>query len=310
MKPQKPLYRFLLGAAIAMGIVVIGFTWINALSTTWGSTADEITRSLPHDDQVPNPTFTWNHAITIHAPAETIYPWLVQIGDSRGAFYSITFIENAFCATSGDCKYVNADRIHPEWQTPEKGKQGIIMDYMVIQDYQPGQYVLAVPTDKMPFQWTWLWYVQPVDANTSRLIVRHRLAFPPEAPKAVIDAIFATGYVMERGMILGIQARAEGHIPPVLEEPFGAILWLLVFAMGVACAVRFVRVPDGYHALGVGLEAILVLFILTYIQPALLWRVIFTLMVAAGVVVAFKRAQIHPLVNRFMPRAPLTEGKN
>ncbi len=293
MRPQKPFHRFLLGAAAALVILAAGFVWINAVIPTWGSTAEEITRALPGDELVSDPTLIWNHAITIHAPAEAVYPWLAQIGDSRAAFYSITFIENAFCATSGECRYVNADRIHPEWQTPAKDAQGIIMDYMVIHDYQPGQYVMATASQKLPLKWTWLWYVQPVDANTSRLIVRHRIAFPPEAPHAVINAVFSSGMVMERGMLLGIQSRAEGRIPAGWQEGLGALLWLLVFGMGVACAVRFIRVADGYHTLGVGLEAIVVLFVLTYVQPAMLWRVVLTLMVATGVVVTFNRRMFH-----------------
>ena len=293
MKPQKPFHRFLIGAGIVLVLVIVGFSLVNAIIPTWGSTAAENSMTLPADETVPNPSLVWNHGLTIHAPAEAVYPWLVQIGDSRAAFYSITFIENGFCAMTGECRYVNADTVHPEWQTPEKGKQGIIVDYMVIQDYEPGRYVLATTTEKMPLKWTWLWYIQPVDANTSRLIVRHRIAFPPEAPAAMIDAVFAPGFIMERGMMLGIQSRAEGFVPGAWEEPLGALLWLLVFGMGVACAVRFIRVADGYHTLGVGLEAIGVLFILTYIQPAMTVRTILMLMVTAGVVVAFKRHRVH-----------------
>lgn len=296
MKPQRPLYRFLLGAGIVLLVLIAGFAWVGAVTPTWGSTPAEIAKTLPGDDRVPNPDLIWNHAITIEAPAESVYPWLVQIGDSRAAFYSITFIENAFCATSGECRYVNANRVHPEWQAPEKGRQGIIMDYMLIADYQPGTWVMAVPSEKLPLQWTWLWHVEPVDVETARLIVRHRTAFPADAPKTLIDAIFTTGYVMERGMLLGIQARAEGRIPAPVEEPLGALVWLLVFGMGVACAVRFVRVPDGYHALGVGLEALVVLFVLTYIQPPLVWRFVLMLMVAAGVAVAFRRKEIKRLL--------------
>jgi hypothetical protein len=289
MNPQKPLLRFLLGGGIVLIVLVIGFAWVGAVTPTLGSTPEEITRALPADENVPDPMLTWNHALTIHAPAAEVYPWLVQIGDSRAAFYSITFIENLFCSTTGACRYVNANQVHPEWQNPEKGKQGIIMDYMVIQDYQPDQYVLAVPSAKLPLKWTWLWYVEPIDAASSRLIVRHRVSFPPEAPESVVQVIFAAGYVMERGMMLGIQARAEGMPPAAFAEPLGALLWLLVFGMGIACAVRFVRVPDGYHALGVGLEAVVVLFILTFIQPPMVWRVALVLLVAAGVAVAFNR---------------------
>jgi hypothetical protein len=291
MKPRTAFQRFLLGAAAALIIMIIGFAWVSRLIPTWGSTAEEAARALPADELVPEPDFFWNHAITIRAPAEQVYPWLVQMGDSRAAFYSITFIENAFCAMSGDCRYVNADQVRPEWQSPVKGQQGIIMDYMVIQDYQPGQWVLAVPSDKMPLQWTWLWYVQPVDAGSSRLIVRHRIAFPPDAPPAVMKAVFDAGYVMERGMMLGIRARAEGARPGAWEEALGALIWLLVLGMGIASAVRYVRKGDGYHTLGVGIEAIIVLFVLTYIQPPLLVRVLLALLVASGIWITFNRKQ-------------------
>jgi hypothetical protein len=296
MKPEKKFPRFLLGAAAALVVMIIGAVWMGAAIPTWGSTADEVNRAMPADAMVSDPTLVWNHALSIKAPAKEIYPWLVQIGDSRGAFYSITFIENIFCALSGECRYVNADRIHPEWQSPEKGQQGIIMDYMVISDYVPGEYVLATASDKLPLHWTWLWYVEPVNENTSRLIVRHRTGFPADAPKGVITAVFNAGFIMERGMMLGIKARAEGSVPLPVEEPLNALIWLLVLGMGIACAVRFVRVADGYHALGVGIEAIIVLFVLTYAQPPFFWRIVLMLMVAAGVVIAFGRKQFRRMV--------------
>ena len=287
MTSQKPLHRALLGTVSVIVVVVVGFGWLSLIIPTWGSTPEEVTRALPADELVPQPSLIWNNALTIHASAGQVYPWLVQIGDSRAAFYSITFIENAFCATSGACRYINADRIHPEWQNPPKGAQGIIVDFMAIQDYQPGQYVLATATDKLPLKWTWLWYVQPVDANTSRLIVRHRVAFPPGAPQALINVVFAAGFVMERAMMLGIQTRAEGSVPSPVEEPLGAAIWLAVFGLGVACAVRFIRVANSYLALGTGLAAVIALFVLTYLQPAMGWRVGLLLLVLFGTVTAF-----------------------
>lgn len=40
----------------------------------WGTTAGEISRSLPGDDLVPSPRYQSNRAITIHASAEPIRP--------------------------------------------------------------------------------------------------------------------------------------------------------------------------------------------------------------------------------------------
>ena len=46
----------------------------------WGATEEEITRPLPGDDLIPNSKLDSTHAITIHAPAERIWPWLAQAG--------------------------------------------------------------------------------------------------------------------------------------------------------------------------------------------------------------------------------------
>ena len=99
-------------------------------------------------------------------------------------------------------------------------------------------------------------------------------------------------------MMLGIQARAEGFSPSPAEEPLGVVIWLLIFGAGVACAVRFVRVADDYAALGVGLGAIVVLFVLTYIQPAMGWRLGLCLAAAAGLVFVFGRRQLRQLFTR------------
>ncbi len=53
MNPKKPFLRFLLGAAIVLVVVIAAFAWIGAVIPTWGSMPEEVTRSLPADDQVP-----------------------------------------------------------------------------------------------------------------------------------------------------------------------------------------------------------------------------------------------------------------
>ncbi len=279
--------RALIGTVTVILFLIAGFYWAGLQIPNWGSTAQEINLALPGDEWVPAPDIIWNHAITINARPEQIYPWLIQMGDSRAAFYSITFIENLFCMTTGECHYVNANRIHDEWQNPPRGEQGIIMNFLVIHDYQPGQFVLAVNTPELPLQWTWLWYVHPMDENTSRLIVRHRIDVPADVPLGMFNLIMNCGYVMEKAMMLGIRERAEGRVPTPLAEPLGALIWLLIFAGGVVAAVNYIRFPHGYHALGVGVEIIIVLFILTFIQPPFWLRWVLLLLVAAGVIITF-----------------------
>ena len=76
---------------LILGVVVLGVIYAFAVRP-WhlrmGSTKDEVQRSLPGDDLVPNPKFVWNQAITINAPAAEVWPWLVQIGNQRAGWYS------------------------------------------------------------------------------------------------------------------------------------------------------------------------------------------------------------------------------
>ncbi|HMA26843.1 MAG TPA: hypothetical protein VKO62_04340, partial [Solirubrobacterales bacterium] len=58
------------------------------------------------------------HAIEVDAPAEQVWPWLAQLGQDRGGFYSYEWLENL-----AGCRMRNADRIHPEWQHREIGEK-------------------------------------------------------------------------------------------------------------------------------------------------------------------------------------------
>ncbi len=308
MNPQKPSQRFLIGLAAALVVIIALGIWVTALVPSWGAQADEITRVLPGDEAVPKPDMLWNHVITIHATPEQIYPWLAQLGDSRGGFYSFTFIENLFQRTgNASYWYINANAIHPEWQTPAP-EQGIIMEYMAITQTQANQYVLAQATDKLPMKWTWIWYLQPVDAQNTRLIVRHRIQFPADAPAGVMTAVFNGGYIMERGMMLGIRNRAEGAPTGDWEEYLGAFLWFSALICGLIAAVRFIRQPY-FHPLGVGIEAIAALFLFTYVQPDYWLRALIVVVLVVGVVIAYRPwAKQAPVNQKAMP-AKAISGK-
>lgn len=62
--------------------------YVRPWQLTWGALPEEVSRRLPGDDLVPNPTFNATRAITIAAPPERIWPWLVQAGLTRGGWYS------------------------------------------------------------------------------------------------------------------------------------------------------------------------------------------------------------------------------
>ena len=54
----------------------------------WGATEDEVRRPLPGDALVTTPLVAATRAITIAAPPEEVWPWLVQQGYGRAGWYS------------------------------------------------------------------------------------------------------------------------------------------------------------------------------------------------------------------------------
>lgn len=77
----------------------------------WGTTAQEVAGSLPGGDLVSNTPWRTTHAITIQAPIETEWSWVVQIGQGRGGFYSYDWLENLF-----GMNIRNTDSILPDYQ--------------------------------------------------------------------------------------------------------------------------------------------------------------------------------------------------
>ena len=178
----------------------------------WGSTDAELHAALPADDLVPDPHYRIQRAVTIHAAPADVWPWLVQLGQGRGGFYSYDWLERAL----GD-EIRNADRIHPEWQTLREGD--------LVRATQPGYLggrfgtdigwrVVRLEPERVITLAGWGAFVLQPDGNATRLIVRTRGAGKPNVALAPIGALLfePAHFIMERRMLLGIKARAEGRI--------------------------------------------------------------------------------------------------
>jgi hypothetical protein len=61
----------------------------------WGATKEEVAKAMPGDDLVPEPSFSATRAITIDAPPEAVWPWIVQVGYGRAGWYSYDLFDNA-----------------------------------------------------------------------------------------------------------------------------------------------------------------------------------------------------------------------
>ena len=97
---------------VAVGAAIAGASWLAYVGVrqwwkTWGVVPDEATRGLPGDELVPDAQAIDTRGITIEAPPERVWPWLVQMGYGRGGWYSIDQL---------DMRGRSADRIVEAWQ--------------------------------------------------------------------------------------------------------------------------------------------------------------------------------------------------
>lgn len=187
----------------------------------WGATAAEVASAMPGDELVPRPKITSTRAITVGAPPEHVWAWVVQIGQGRGGFYSFDALENLI-----RCDIHSAGRINPQLQELHAGDLILLAPaeapcFRVTTVEPPGVLVLAgadpetravlpVPATPEDMAHVWQWVLRPATGGGTRLVVRQRYCYP-RRQAALWHFVEAVSFVMERQMLRGIKARAEGR---------------------------------------------------------------------------------------------------
>jgi hypothetical protein len=101
----------LLLAAVA-GVAVVAYVlFLRPWHMTLGCTPEEAGARLPGDELIPTARLQATHAISIRAPAFEVWPWLIQMGQGRGGFYSYDKLEQIL-----GCEIYNVDEIVPHLQ--------------------------------------------------------------------------------------------------------------------------------------------------------------------------------------------------
>ena len=183
---------------------------------------EEAQLPLPGDELVPHPMYESTRAMTIHAPASRVWQWLVQIGVGRGGFYTYDVLENM-----AGLGIQSANQIRPEWQTLHTGDSIHISPVtpLKVEVLEPNRALVlhtvmspftaelvdaADPATPAFFDWTWAFILDESTALTTRLIVRVRASYKPDALRvAVLALLEPVHFLMERGMLQGIKSRAE-----------------------------------------------------------------------------------------------------
>jgi hypothetical protein len=275
MSASTKVVRLVAGTLLVIAIIVSTLVLLPRWTPTWGATEAEVARALPGDELIERVPGDTTHAATIDAPPEEVWPWIAQIGDDRGGFYSYTFIENLLqkAAAGGEAIYHNASRILPQFQDPQPG-EGLVMDSLKVYDVEPGKWLLAAQRSEAGnFEWVWLWHIEPVGMDQTRLLVRMAIRLPGVAGNSVVSKVTDLGaFVMGRRMIEGLKLRAEGRTEPAGIEVIEILLWAAALIAGLGAAVLFVRRPAWQAPFFLGLAAMLTLVWFTVGQPSIWLR--------------------------------------
>ena len=212
---NRNLLKGLAGMAAVGGVLAAYNYKIRPWHLRWGATDEELTEPLPGDEIKPNATVQVTHAITIDAPARTVWKWLVQIGQGRGGFFSYDWLENVF-----GLQIHNTEEIRPEWQTLKIGDfvRGAHDDWLdgrfrgkagwfVVRMDEARALVLRDEIE----HGSWAFILRPVDETKTRFIIRGRGNKPATLGMKIFNYGFfePAHFIMERKMLLTLKKRAE-----------------------------------------------------------------------------------------------------
>ena len=150
---------------------------------------------------------------------EAVWPWIAQIGQRRGGFYSYQTLENM-----AGCKISNTTEILPEYQHPEVGDEIYLHPTapplrVEVVDPPHALVLFGSPADVAAEEsWgmsTWQFSIRPGSAGRSRLLTRGRSVFSSGWVVRLAFGRFPIEpitFVMSRKMMLEIKRLAEtGH---------------------------------------------------------------------------------------------------
>lgn len=203
--------RTLLAAVAAAGAVA-AYRQGRRAQLAFGATAEEEAAELPGDDLVPGADLVATRAITIRASTADVWPWLVQMGQGRGGFYSYDRLENM-----AGCDIASADDVVPEWQGVEVGDEvrlhpEFALPVAVVRPQEALVLHGAGPIDDegpVPFDFTWAFVLRPAGDGRTRLVVRERYGYRTGWAGRMVEPVSWVSFVMTERMLRGIRDRAE-----------------------------------------------------------------------------------------------------
>jgi proline iminopeptidase len=216
-----------------------------------GATWEEYQQPFPGDKAIPRPDLEITNAITIHASPEEIWPWLVQLGYYRGGWFTDStwrdwdylpdkvmryFVrDEAEKSGYGHRDTPTSAEIVAEFQNLKQGE--IILDgppgtaFFTVMDIEPNkrmvlysdthlrflfpQSIRANPKIGIGGEFTWGFFLEPINSKRTRLLLRTRGIVRPLWYRILIQvSVPIANIFLARKMLGGIKRHAEeSHSP-------------------------------------------------------------------------------------------------
>ena len=187
----------------------------------WGASARECDAPLPGDDLIVSPDLTATRAITVRASAGQVWPWIAQLGQGRGGFYSYDFLENL-----ARCDIHSADRVVAEWQDVQPGDEIRLAPQvgLAVALAEQGRALvlrggIPIGSTAPPYDFTWAFVLRDEPDGTTRLLVRERYGYTRPWAALIVEPAEAVSFVMSQRMLRGIRDRAERAAASGVVDP-------------------------------------------------------------------------------------------
>lgn len=171
----------------------------------WGATEDEVAATMPGDELLPHAPYRCTRAITVAAPPDEVWPWLVQVGYRRGGWYADDLLDNFGRPSTRE--------LLPEFQDLHVGQhlawgpRASERSAFRVEGFVVPEWLLW----RMPSR-TWAWRLVPLSDGRTRLINRIHTAYEWSRPGWVLGTVLlceVADFAMMRRMLRGIRDRAE-----------------------------------------------------------------------------------------------------
>ena len=168
---------------------------------------------LPGDDFLPVPDLQATRAITISSPMSHVWPWVAQLGQNRGGFYTYDWLENLV-----GCDIHTSNVIMPELRIRAVGDEVNLAPPVALRvvAFEEGRHFVlrgAVAADgadaDAPYDFTWAFVLIDGGPGTTRLVVRERYAYLTGWAGALVEPVEMVSFLMSQRMLRGIRERAE-----------------------------------------------------------------------------------------------------